>query len=130
MNKQFIVGMLAAVVIFYTPCAFANQYKFSQSKEKTAEDIPLDFTPEKTEYRYGRLMIWGSVKNKFNGRPYEYVKVTFSLWGGRGGTLMAREYTYSSPMEIGPGQVGYVQGFGIKCDVSNLNLIEYQVTGK
>lgn len=105
-------------------------FKFSRSKEKTAEDIPLDFTPEKTEYRRGKLLIWGNVKNKLNGRPYRFVKVTFSLWGGRGGTLMAREYLYTDPTTIGPGQIGYILGYAIDCDVEQLNLIEYQVTGQ
>lgn len=105
-------------------------YKFSRSKEKTAEDIPLDFNLEKTEYEYGQLKIWGNVKNKINGRPYEFVKVTFSLWGGRGGNLLAREYMYTKPTTIGPDQIGYIIGYGIECNPSQINLIEYQVTGQ
>lgn len=107
-----------------------SRYKFSKSKERTAEDIPLDFNLEKTEYEYGRLNIWGNIKNKINGRPYEFVKVTFSLWGGRGGTLLAREYMYTDPTTIGPGQIGYIIGYGIECNPEQINLIEYQVTGR
>jgi len=107
-----------------------GRFKFIKSKEKTAEDIPLDFDVEKTEYEYGYFKIWGSVKGSKKNRSYKWVQVTFSLYGGRGGDLIARESTFADPKDIGPGQVGYIIGYPIECNISKLNVVEYKVTGK
>lgn len=124
---------MALALSLYLPShvfANGNDFKFIESREKTSEDIPLEFIPEKSTYERGRLRIWGRVKSRVVNRPYDSVKVTFTLYGGRGGDLVAREYTYASPDAIGPGQTGYINEFMIKCDISQLNVIEYNVTGK
>lgn len=112
------------------PDAPSRSFKFIKSKQRTAEDIPLDFEVDKTEYSNGYLRIWGNIKGSKKNQSYTFVKVTFSLYGGRGGDLLAREYTYANPKDIGPGEIGYIIEYLIKCDISKLNVIEYKVTGK
>jgi len=132
MKISTVTFLLLFSILFFSHECFAalGNLKFSKSREKTAEDIPLDFTLEKTSYSNGYLRIWGSVRNKMNSVPYRFVKVTFSLWGGHGGKLMTREFTYTSPMHIGPGQIGYIHEYMIECEASQLNLVEYKVSGK
>jgi hypothetical protein len=107
-----------------------GNFKFIKSKEKTSEDIPLDFEHEKTSYEHGYLKIWGSIKNKNKGQTYDFVKVTFSIFGSQGGQLITREYTYTEPKMISFGEIGYIQEFMIKCRPSQINVIEYKVTGR
>lgn len=130
MKSRLIFLLILTICFFLHSESFAQPFKISKSKDVTAEDIPLDFINEKITYERGYLKIWGHVRNKLNSRPYEFVKITFSLWGGRSGKLIAREFTYTDPTDIGPGQIGYIIEHSIKCDVSELNLIEYKVTGR
>jgi hypothetical protein len=132
MKRFLTVFCLMILILSVSQDTFAalGNLKFSKSRETTAEDIPLDFNLEKTSYSNGYLRIWGSVRNKMNGVPYRFVKVTFSLWGGHSGKLITREFTFTSPMHIGPGQIGYIHEYMIECDASQLNLVEYKVTGK
>ncbi|HAS54773.1 MAG TPA: hypothetical protein DCS42_11965 [Nitrospiraceae bacterium] len=134
MKKYFLSSLLLVPLVFITEnlyafTTWAGQFSFTESNQKTAEDIDLDFTPEKAEWKNGRVRVWGNIKNK-TYESYQFVKITFSAWGTGHGNLLGRVSMYTDPMDIGPGQIGYIENFGINCGNQKPNDIEFKVTGR
>jgi hypothetical protein len=109
-------------------CYGWSDFNFSRSRQKTAEDIPLEFILDKTKYEYGRLKIFGTIKSRSNNSPYKFVAVTFSVYGSMS-HLLTRKETWASPDVINPGEISFVEAI-IECKNSEISRIEYNVTGR
>jgi hypothetical protein len=136
MKKLFlsVLALIAFISVLTTgKNAFAfthhvGQFRFTDSSVRTAEDIDLDFTPEKAEWVYGKVRVLGRVTNKTN-RSYRFVKITFSAMGTGHGNLLGRTFTFTDPSDIGPREVGYIDR-RIDCNNQKPNDIEYKITGQ
>ncbi len=120
----FLVAVMGASL------SFADQYylyPFSQSADVTSEELSLPFQVEKVEWGYIGLKVWGSVRNT-DSRSHRFVKVIFTVKDGSG-QLMTREETYTRPHDIGPGQVGYIEGYSLSLHEEPAS-IEYKVAGR
>lgn len=116
---MILVAMMAA-------SAFGQSISVSRSDEKTSKDLPFTYEAEKTSMDGTGVRLIGTVKNTGQS-TYRYVKVTFTASKGYG-AFIARDYTYTDPNEIGPGQVGYVEMW-INTDGVKPDSIKWSLTG-
>ena len=100
--KKAIIVMVAMMI----GNAYAQNIYVSKSDDKTSMDLPFSYEAEKTYMDGNGVHLIGKVKNTGQS-TYSYVKITFTALKGYG-TFLARDYVYTDPKDIGPGQVGYV----------------------
>jgi hypothetical protein len=118
---------LMVIVAMMAASAFGQNIYVSKSQEKTALDLPFSYEAEKTVMDGNRFKMIGTVKNTGQS-SYQYVKVTFTASKGYG-TFIARDFAYTEPNDIGPGQVGYIDTT-IDVDGVKPDKIEWTVTGR
>lgn len=130
MHKALLLFALITIMSTSPAPAFAqySEYQFKKSEDVTSEDLPLDFQIEKTEWQFGRVRIWGYIKNT-DSRPHSFVKVIFTAKDFYG-NLINRQSTFTRPYDIGPGQVGYIEDYGVDCGGIEPGYIEYKVLGR
>lgn len=102
MNKKLVI-LLALVAAN----AFGQSIYVTKSQDRTSEDLPLAYNDQKTTFEDGRVEMVGTVKNT-GGTAYEWVKVVFTASKSSGG-FIARNYTYTDPKVIAPGQIAFVE---------------------
>lgn len=117
--------IIAAAAFAAVCCAHGQSITVARSQETTSKDLPFSYEAEKTVVEYDGVRMLGTVKNT-GAAGFRYVKVTFTAI--RSGQFVARDVIYADPNEIGPGQVGYVDGT-IKTGGVVPDKIEWNVTG-
>lgn len=78
----------------------------AKTQDRTSEDLPLAYVEQKTVFNGNRVQMVGTVKNT-GSVAYKWVKVVFTASRSSGG-FIERNYTYTEPKEIAPGQIGFV----------------------
>ena len=118
--------IIAAAALAAVCCAHGQSITVARSQETTSKDLPFSYESEKTVAEYDGVRMLGTVKNT-GSSTFRYVKVTFTA-SRSGGQFVARDAIYAEPNEIGPGQVGYVDGL-VKTGGIVPDRIEWNVTG-
>jgi hypothetical protein len=126
MRKTLVTTVVVAVVM--TGVVLAGELITTQSKDVTSKDVPLKFVLEKTTWDGTDINIWGTVKNTEKTK-YRYVKVIFTAKDADG-KFIGRQSWYTEPLEIGEGQVGYIEDKHIRCEKRKPSQIEYSVIGE
>lgn len=104
-------------------------YNVVMSSEKTAEDIKIDFTPQRIETTERSMTIYGKLTNNYE-QECKFCQVTVELLD-RTGKFIIRDKTYSDPSTIKPKQVGDIEIF-VLSDLlikNKVGSIVYKVTG-
>jgi hypothetical protein len=124
-KTSYAIGLL----IFLTAVsAIADKLILVKSKEKTSNEIPLEFILQKTRWDGKDIWIWGAVENS-TSKTYENVKVRFAA-KGRAGKLFGRKAWDTDPTAIKPGQTGYIDEQYVRCEHKIPYSLEYKVTGQ
>lgn len=103
---------------------------FEASSDATSKDVPLKFVAQKTGWNddWKFIAIWGRVENS-SGVAYRLVAVTFTAYDSKG-KFLGRVKMPSDPMDLGAGQVGYLNEVAVLCEKTRPSKIEFKVTGE
>jgi len=124
--KQVLVAILYTLLA--SSSALAAEIIITESADVTSKDLPLKFTLEKTTWRRDHIYIFGTVKNTGTTK-YRYVQVIFTVKDAEG-KFIGRRTVFVSPFDIGPGQVGYIEGSFVECEGRKPSKVEYSVIGE
>lgn len=123
------ISFAIALLIFLTAVsAIADKVILIKSKEKTSNEIPLEFILEKTKWDGKDIWIWGAIENS-TSKTYEKVKVRFTA-KGRAGKFIGRKVWDTDPATIKPGQIGYIDEQYVRCERKKPYYLEYNVSGE
>ena len=98
---------LTILVVMMAASSFGQNIYVAKSQDRTSEDLPLSYVEQKTTFDGSAVDMVGTVKNT-GSVPYEWVKVVFTA-SKSSGAFIDRNYSYSDPKEIGPGQIAFVE---------------------
>lgn len=120
-------AILTAAVFLAAAAVFSQNIYVAKSQERTSEDLPLTYRADRTDISRTGVQLQGVVRNT-GSTPYRWVKVTFTA-SSSSGAFIARDYTYTEPKEIGPGEVAYIDKW-LDTRGERPGKIEWNVTGK
>ena len=123
--KGYVISLIG--IAMFSVAAFAEELVVVKSKDATSKNIPMQFTLEKNTWDGDNIKIWGTVRNT-SKESYECIKVIFTALGVKE-EFIGRKACGTEPGEIGPEQVGYIEGDYVECEGRRPSQIEYAVIG-